>query len=215
MGWLLAIGLALAAFAAIAWLTGWRRAGWEAVGAALILGVAGYATQAHPGLAGAPKQAAESMAGDGSVLVAERSALSGKAGLPGNTYLLIADGYTRNGQFADAAGVLRIAVEKQPGNSEAWLALANVLVAHAEGTLSPAALHAYRRAAEAGPDQPGPPYFLGLALAQAGRFGEARAIWAGLLERGPKDAPWRADLAEKLARLDALIARQGAAGTGQ
>jgi cytochrome c-type biogenesis protein CcmH len=215
MGWLFAIGLALAAFTAFAWFTGWRRKGWEAVGAALVLGIAGYATQARPGLSGAPKQAVAALASDGSLLVAERTALSGRAGLPDDSLLLVADGFTRNGQFADAAGVLRIALERRPVNAEAWLALANVLVAHAEGTLSPAALHAYRKAAELSPDQPGPPYFLGLALAQSGRFGEARATWVGLLDRAPGDAPWRAGLAEKLVRLDMLIARQRDAGALQ
>lgn len=215
MGWLLALALALAAFAAIAWLTGWRRQGWEAVGAALVLGIAGYATQARPGLAGSPGQAAPVLAADGSALVAERNALSGRAGLPDDSMLVLSDGYMRNGQFADAAGVLRISVERQPGNAEAWLALGNALVAHAEGSLSPAAQYAYRRAILQAPDRPGPPWFLGLALAQSGRFGEARAVWGNLLERSPEDAPWREALSERLARLDALIARQKTAGTGQ
>ena len=215
MGWLFACGLALASFAAVAWLSGWRRQGWELVAATLLAGIAGYAAQAHPGLPGAPKLAAALTAGDGAALVEERNALSGRAGLPGDNWLMIADGFVRNGRYADAAGMLKIAVEKQPGNGEAWLALANALVAHAEGMVTPASLNAYDRATRAAPDRPGPPYFLGLALAQSGRFGEARAIWAQLLERSPKEAPWRADLAGKLGRLDELIARQNAAGPGQ
>jgi cytochrome c-type biogenesis protein CcmH len=47
---------------------------------------------------------------------------------------------------------------------------------------------------------------MGMALAQSGHLTEARAVWAGLLARSPANAPYRLDLAEKLARLDQLIA---------
>jgi cytochrome c-type biogenesis protein CcmH len=99
-------------------------------------------------------------------------------------------------------------VEKEPKNGEAWLAMANALVSHADGTLSPAALYAFRRAAIAAPDHPGPPFFLGLAMAQSGRMAEARDLWAQLLEDTPADAPWRADLESRLNRLDQFIAGQ-------
>jgi len=41
----------------------------------------------------------------------------------------------------------------------------------------------------------------------------ARQLWATLLERTPEAAPWRADLALRFERLDALIAQQEQAGT--
>jgi cytochrome c-type biogenesis protein CcmH len=47
-----------------------------------------------------------------------------------------------------------------------------------------------------------------MALIQSGRLGEGRAIWADLLARSPKDAPWRGDLEKRLAELDAFVARQ-------
>jgi cytochrome c-type biogenesis protein CcmH len=216
MGWILAAGLALLAFALIAWLTRWKTEGWMAVGAALVAGLAGYAAQGRPELAGSPRYAIpEPTFENPAAMVEARISLSGRKGLPSDKMLLMADGYVRNGEFADAAAILRSAVEKDPNNSEEWLALGNALVAHAEGTLSPSALYAYRRAAEAAPNAPGPPWFLGLALAQSGQFGQARAIWAQLLAQAPQDAPWRADLAEKLQRLDALISRQQAMGTGR
>jgi cytochrome c-type biogenesis protein CcmH len=121
---------------------------------------------------------------------------------------MTADAFARHGQYADAAGILLGAVDKNPKDADAWLALANALVGHAEGTLSPAALYAYRNAAIAAPNHPGPPFFLGLAMAQSGRFADARSLWADLLASTPPDAPWRADLQDRLTRLDALIARQ-------
>jgi cytochrome c-type biogenesis protein CcmH len=50
---------------------------------------------------------------------------------------------------------------------------------------------------------------MGLALAQSGRLVEARAIWAELLERTPKEASYRPDLESRLGRIEAMIASQG------
>ena len=209
MTWVLALLLALIAFCAMAFVLKAPRAGWEVIGAALLLGVAGYGLQATPGLPGAPKPAAETVSADRGALVEARRSLEGKgAPIGGNRLLVIADGMARNGQYANAATILLGAVEKEPNNGEAWLAMANALVSHADGMLSPAALYAFRRAELVDPNHPGPPFFLGLAMAQSGRFDEARAIWAKLLANAPPDAPWRADLESRLERLDQFIAGQ-------
>lgn len=212
MSWVFAALLAIVAFVAIAFVFKAPRRGWEAVGAALLLGLAGYALQGSPDLPGAPKPAVESLS-DGSALVEARKQLGDGDSRPGSSWLVIADAMTRNGQYGNAAGVLLGAVESNPRDGEAWLALANALVGHAEGNLSPAALLAFQNAAQSAPDHPGPPFFLGLALAQNGRLGDARTLWSDLLQRTPKNAPWREDLAMRLARLDALIAQQNQAGT--
>ncbi len=211
MTWVLVIGIALATFALILALRA-PRAGWEAVGAALLVGIAGYTLQASPSLPGAPKEAAQQSAKSGAALVEARQQLAeAQASGEGlNRWLVIGDALARNGQFGDAAGVILGAVEKDPKDADAWLALGNALVGHAEGTLTPAALYSLGRAAQADPAHPGPPFFLGLAQIQSGKLAEGRRLWADLLARSPADAPWRADLAERLARLDAFIAMQAA-----
>ncbi len=212
MTWIMVAGLALLSFGLAAFLFKAPRGGWEAVGAALLLGVAGYALQGRPHQPGAPKAPAETAAGNAKALVEARKALDGRGGQGANNWVVISDALARHGQYGDAAGVLLGAVDKDPKNSDAWLALANALVGHAEGTLSPAALYAYGRAAQAAPDAPGPPFFLGLAMAESGRFAEARQLWGDLLKRSTADAPWRADLEQRLARLDAFIAERERAG---
>lgn len=209
MTWALVILTALAAFA-LAVLLRAPRKGWEAIGAALLVGIAGYAFQASPGLPGAPKQAAEQAAKSGAALVEARQQLAQAqaSGQGLNRWMVIGDALARNGQYGEAAGVILGAVERDPKNADAWLAMANALVGHAEGNLTPAAFYAYGRAAQADPAHPGPPFFLGLGLAQSGKLAEARGLWAELLARSPKDAPWRADLAERLQRLDAFIEMQ-------
>ena len=214
MTWLVVIGLGLVAFAALALLGKASRGAWEAIGAALLLGFAGYAWQGTPRQPGAPKPPAEKIAG--AAAVAERQAMAKgdpDSGDPmADKHVVIADALARHGQFADAAEVLRGAVERKPDNAEAWLAMGNALVGHAEGNLSPAAIYAYGQAAKASPANPGPPFFLGMALLRSGRLQEGRAVWAELLGRTPADAPWRADLAGRLTELDAFLASQSRPG---
>jgi cytochrome c-type biogenesis protein CcmH len=208
MTWVFVIALVVAVFVLIAFVLKAPRPAWEIVGAALLLGVAGYALQGSPGEPGAPKEPVEKIAGaaaDASVV--ERQKMSDSPAM-GDSHLVIADALARHGQFADAAEVLRGAVEKNPHNSDAWLAMGNALVGHAEGNITPAAFYAYSKAAVAEPRNPGPPFFLGLALIQSGRLAEGRLLWADLLARSPKDAPWRADLQGRLGELDAFMARQ-------
>lgn len=208
MTWVLVFLLAVVAFMALAFLLRAPRKGWEAIGAALLVGIAGYGLQATPGLAGAPKPPAQTVANNPAALVEARKSLSGQASAPGDNWIVVADAFARNGQYANASSVLLGAVEKDPRNGEAWLAMANALVSHADGQLTPAALYAFQHAATAAPDNPGPPFFLGLALAQSGRLAEARRLWGELLERSPPDAPWRADLETRIGRLDAFIAER-------
>jgi cytochrome c-type biogenesis protein CcmH len=213
--WLAVCAMAVAAFMALAlWLKA-PRSGWTMLGAALLFGLAGYGMQGSPAMPGAPRTFAPHSAVDASDTIAARALLDESDIPTNNRWIVIADAMARNGQNADAAQVLLGAVDDNPRDAQAWLALGNALVAHADGLLTPAALHAYQQAAAAAPDSPGPPYFLGLALAQSGRFGEGRALWADLVKRTPGDAPWRAMLTERLARLDLIIAAQARATQGQ
>lgn len=212
MTWALVAALAAATFALLVLGLKVARPGWEALGSALLLGIAGFALQAHPDQPGAPKPQAAIAAKGGAELVAARKALAADPLAPPASWITIADAFARNGQYSDAAGVLLGAVQKDPGNADAWLAMGNALIAHADGQVTPAALQAYSRAAKADPAHPGPSFFLGLALAQNGRLEEGRGLWAELLARSPAEAPWRKDLEERLRRLDMFIAAQAAAG---
>ncbi|MBU6267108.1 MAG: tetratricopeptide repeat protein [Sphingomonadales bacterium] len=190
------------------------RSGWQALAAALLLGLAGYTFQGSPSAPSATKAREETVADHPEAQVAARQKLAGSDD-QNQRWLMMANAMIRHGQYADAATTLRIAVEENPKNGEAWLAMANALVGHSQGMLSPAALYAYRQASQADPQAPGPPFFLGLALAQSGRLTEGRALWAMLLARAPADAPWRGDLQKRLAMLDAFIARQEMMAAGQ
>lgn len=213
-GWLIAIVLTVAALAALILLGKAPRKSWEAIAAALVFGLAGFAYQARPELPGAPKvhEAAQTKAG--TALVTTRQQLSGEGPIANNRFTITADALTRQGAFGDAAGFLLGAIEENPRDSGAWLALANNLVGHADGALTPAAVYAFRKAMEADPQAAGPPFFMGLDLIENGQPEQGRALWAELLARTPQTAPWRSGLAERLQLLDQLIAQQNQSTTG-
>ena len=154
MTWLLAIALALAALALAAFAFRVVRTGWTAFAAALALGLAGYALQASPGVPGAPSAPAAGGEEGAWALVDERKEMIGGQARSTNDKVLVADAFARRGQYANAAAMLRAAVNDNPRDAEAWLALGNALVEHADGALTQPALLAYRRAAEPKRNQP-------------------------------------------------------------
>jgi cytochrome c-type biogenesis protein CcmH len=210
MTWVLILAIAALGFALMACVLKLPRSGWEVTGAALLFGIAGYALQGHPGQAGAPRAPVENAKLADETLLKERQQMGSAFG-KGQSWLILADALTRQGQYAAASDVLRSAIRKSPQDADLWVALGNALVGHSEGIITPAAQYAFQKAANIAPDHPGPPFFMGLALAQTGRLAEARTLWADLLEHSSPDAPYRADLEARLARLDSMLAAQGQA----
>jgi len=214
MTWVVILGIAAVVFAALVFVFKVPRVAWELTGAALLFGLAGYALQGHPGLAGAPKPPVEDQRTADAELLRQRQAMGNKFG-QGQSWLVVSDALARQGQFRAAADFLGHAVREHPNDADLWVALGNALAGHSDGMISPAAQFAFRRAATIDPAHPGPPFFLGYALAQSGHLVEARALWVGLLQRTPPEAPWRRDLVEKLARLDQAIAMSEGKATMQ
>lgn len=208
MIWFPFLALAAAAFLIAAFVLRLPRSGWTLFAAALLFGLAGYAFQGSPGMVGAPKISDESSNGGNLALVEARRQMFNPDRAP-SRFVTVADGFARRGQFEDAVNILSGAVSENPDDGEAWLALANALVEHAEGLLTPAALHAYERAQTALPGHPAPAYFLGVSLIRSGKPMEARQLWAATLDRAPTDAPWRPEMEQRLTRLDDLLSQMG------
>jgi cytochrome c-type biogenesis protein CcmH len=204
----LAIALAAAAFGLAALVFKVPRRGWTTLGAAFMLGLAGYALQARPDLTGAPAKGAQSDSQLGSALVEARQAMVGEDERSRSGKLLTADAFARRGRYIEAAALLRGAVQDNPRDADAWLALGNALVEHAGGALTGPALLAYKRAEQASPGSVGPGYFLGLALIRQGRMDEARQAWSSTLAAARPDAVGRVQLETLLARLSEALAAQ-------
>lgn len=212
MTWVLILLVAALVFGLLAFVLKMPRAGWELSGAALLVGIAGYALQGHPGEAGAPKAPIENKRAADEALLNQRRQM-GDQFAQGQSWLILADGLARQGQYGAAAEVLRKGAQQFPKDADLWVSLGNALVGHSDGIITPAAQFAFQKAATVAPDHPGPPFFMGLALAQSGRLADARAMWAELLRRSPADAPYRADLSERIQRIDSMLAASAGAVT--
>lgn len=205
MSWLPILAIAALAFVAAVFVLRLPKAGYTLLGAALLFGLAGYALQGSPGAPASPGRAgAEDDPRTGEMLVEARREFFDSAILP-SRFLITSDAYARRGDDERAAAFAESAVEENPNDIEAWVALGNALSEHAGGQLTPAAIYAYGQAEQRAPRSPAPGYFLGLAMLRSGQPERTRAIWAELLAAAPADAPWRPVLAERLARLDGLL----------
>ena len=205
MGWVIAAGLAILALGALIFVGRLPRHAYEIAAAALLLGLAGYAWQGRPGLAGSPRQSAENGGAPFDEKLAEqRRGLAERYGKAGQ-WLMLSDGLGRQGKTKEAANVLLSGLRETPDDPNLWLGFGNALVAHAGGVLSPAADFAYRRAMAIDPDGPAPRYFYGLALARTGQLKEARALWAPLAASAPEGSEVRKELELNIARIDAML----------
>lgn len=197
MGWVFVVVLA-----ALAVLALWRfarlpRGGAEILAATALVALAGYALQGKPDMAGTPVQSRAQTIAPDLAAIRTRQMMTDNYGDAAKV-AAFADTLDRLGMTREAVIAVRTGLRKTPDNPELWVSMGNALVAHGGGLLSPAAEHAYQRAASLAPTHPAPPFFLGLALAQGGRFEEASKVWRDLLARTPADAPWRADLEARL-----------------
>ena len=205
MTWLIVVLLAVFAFAGGALAFRLDKALWTTLGAALVFGLAGYAVQASPDLASAPKSAAERGVNEEFDIVEVRREFVAESEHSPQPFLLTADAMARRGQYVEAAEFLSGLAAQNPQDFEVWLALANTLVEHAEGQLTAPALYAYRQAAALRPENLAPGYFIGASLIRQGRVPEAREAWRETLENAPEDAEGRDAMQLRLERLDQLL----------
>jgi cytochrome c-type biogenesis protein CcmH len=204
-GWLIAALFAICLMAFLIAVGRIPRVSWELTAAALLLGLAGYAWQGNPGLAGEPRKAAALASGRFDEQLAEqRRGMAERYGQAGQ-WLMLSDGLGRQGKTKEAANVLLAGLKQSPDDPNLWLGLGNALVAHASGVVSPGADFAYRRAMTLDPEAPAPRYFYGLALVRAGQLQGARELWAPLAASAPEGSKIKAELELNIARIDAML----------
>ncbi|MBX7526466.1 tetratricopeptide repeat protein [Qipengyuania vesicularis] len=204
MSWLPIIAIAVLSFLAAILLLRVRKGGWTLLGATLLFGLTGYALQGSPDQPSSPGQAEQQQAVDGELLIEARREFFDTSQFP-SRWIVTGDSYMRRGDFDAAAGFYRNAIEEAPGDIEAWLGLGIALVEHAEGNLTPAALHAFERAQELDETNGGPRYFLGLSWLRAREIDRTLELWREALAAAPDDAPWRESLALRLGALETML----------
>jgi cytochrome c-type biogenesis protein CcmH/NrfG len=196
-GWLLMVAFALLAGAGLTWFVRRDKGAMQFLGAALLLALAGYAWQGHPGMAGSPKAAPEHQNLPDNDFQTLHPDLLGRFDNAW-TWTNLADGYQRRGDTEGAAEVLQTAVGRHPRDADLWVAYGYALVVHGGNLMSPAAQLAFQRAAAIAPNHPGPRFFYGLALAQGGNYDEAERVWRELLPTIPADSQFHAITEQRL-----------------
>jgi len=203
MGWVMLLLIGAAASAAL-WLGGVSRSLWSFVGAALMLGAAGYALQQRASVPGHPVESfAEPIQLDPAVIEMRDSMLGRFTG--DGAYLVAADGMTRSGDTRSAVQVVLAGITKYPKSLTLWTGLGMVYAQH-DGSVSPPALFAFRHAIHLAPSHPAPYYFLGMAYINSGQLAEARPYWARALALTPPGLSYRSQIADQLQRLDGYLA---------
>jgi Flp pilus assembly protein TadD len=203
MGWLILVALGALAMG-LAVLLGLPRRLWSLAGAALMLAGAGYAWQGRPTLAAAAPAPAAVRATDTDGLATLREQMWGRFTADGD-YLVAADALARSGAHRAAALVALRGIRKIPDSALLWTGLGTAL-AENDRTLSPPARFAFQHARRLAPQHPAPPFFAGLAAVRAGELEEARRQWRVALALTPPRAPYRGEIAGRLALLDQLLA---------
>ena len=204
MGWLWLAAIGAAAFGAMVAI-GVRRPLWPMLGAALMLGAAGYALQGSPALPASPATPDARIEADSPDLIDLRDRMLGRFTLDA-AYLTAADAMTRAGDRRAAVRVLLGGINKIPRSMALWTALGNAMSAHDGGAVSPPALFAFQQAIRLAPSHPAPPFFLGQAYVRAGDFAAARPYWRRALALTPPGVSYRRDIALRTALLERFLA---------
>lgn len=122
-------------------------------------------------------------------------------------WILLGRGYLSLNDPSEAARsygeAIAIAESKGRKDAELYSAYGEALVRAGGGAVGSEAETAFRKALAINAKDPGSRFFLGLALASRGKKDEALALWQGLLADTPANAPWRADLVDRIAVLTA------------
>ena len=111
MIWLWVMLAALLTIVAIFWLGKLPAAARPLAGAAVMLGLAGYALQGSPALPGKPVAAPEEPDGFGEAITDRRQGMADRFG-PAAQWLAMSDGFARTGKTALAAQTLEKGLQK-------------------------------------------------------------------------------------------------------
>jgi cytochrome c-type biogenesis protein CcmH len=116
-------------------------------------------------------------------------------------YEVLAPVYLRLGRYADAVYARRKLLALSGETSERQADLGEALTAASNGIVTDEAKGAFERAVALDATALKAQFFLGLGAEQDGDKPKAAAIWRGMLEKAPPDAPWAATVRESLARV--------------
>jgi len=109
--------------------------------------------------------------------------------------------YLRIGRGADAVNAYRSAIRLEGENFQRILGLGEALIAVSGGPITAEAEGLFEKAATLAPDDIRPQYYLAQGEMQDGNADGAVKRLQSFLDKAPKDAPWRAQVEQTIARI--------------
>ena len=201
--------LGAAVFAAWPLLRGAGRGRWLLVGALALLvagiGLGAYLALGRPALAVRDLEGKDTRDMNGMIAVAARHLKDAPNDVRGwrvlgRAYLDVGDGNDALKAFGRA---IRVARAKGAVTAGLYSDYGLAVVSTSAGTVPPQAENAFRFALMMDPKDAASLYFLGYASAARGEADAAIAFWQKLLDQAPKNAPFRQELVDRIAKLKA------------
>jgi cytochrome c-type biogenesis protein CcmH len=203
-GWIAALLIAALAAGGILLFSPLRRQLWPAILAAIVLGLAGYASQGQPGQPAAPAKPIASELKAVEALIGMRADMDASYGAA-KLYLTLADSYTRDGDYKFAAAYINSGLRRYPRDGDLWAGLGVVLFLAGDGKMSPPAEMAFANARKYRPTNRAPDYFKGLVALFDGRPLETLQTWQLLIDGAPDKAVWKPKLESQLDGLKSML----------
>lgn len=153
---------------------------------------------AAPVATAAPGAAGQQSLDDVNTMIARLAARLEKEPGDGEGFRMLGWSYVMTGQPDKAIEPYKRALKLLPGNALVQSGYGEALTGAAAGTVTPEAKTAFDKALALDPQEPRARHFTALWLAQHGQEREALDKWIALVNAGPADAPWQADVRSRI-----------------
>jgi len=202
-GWIVLGLLSVLSLLVLTWFVRSSKGLWQIAAAAVLLGMTGYALQGRPS---APSSPAKSLAANeigATQLIDIRADMDQSFG-SAKRWLVTADSFAKQGDYASAASYIQSGLRSDPKNSDLWSALGLQLMLASEGQMSPPAQLAFDKARAIRPNNPAPYYFAGLARIISGDLNGGVFLWEKTLSLATPNAKWKVGIETQIQAAKAL-----------
>ena len=202
-GWIVLGLLSVLSLSVLTWFVRSSKGLWQIAAAAVLLGMTGYALQGRPSAPSSPAKSLAASEVGATQLIDIRADMDQSFG-GAKRWLVTADSFAKQGDYASAASYIQSGLRSDPKNSDLWSALGLQLMLASEGQMSPPAQLAFDKARAIRPNHPAPYYFTGLARMISGDLNGGVLLWEKTLSLATPDAKWKVSIESQLQAAKAL-----------
>jgi cytochrome c-type biogenesis protein CcmH/NrfG len=202
-GWIVLGLLSVLSLSVLTWFVRSSKGLWQIAAAAVLLGMTGYALQGRPSAPSSPAKSLAASEVGATQLIDIRADMDQSFG-GAKRWLVTADSFAKQGDYASAASYIQSGLRSDPKNSDLWSALGLQLMLASEGQMSPPAQLAFDKALAIRPNHPAPYYFTGLARMISGDLNGGVLLWEKTLSLAMPDAKWKVSIESQLQAAKAL-----------